>query len=296
MKSNGQKNRGGYLLPEYYGPWAEYVCRYIKEYKALGYNITMVTVQNEPKAVQTWDSCVYTAQEEKAFLRDYLYPALKKHGLLDVGIYIWDHNKERVYDRAKEIIDEKTDAMVAGVAFHWYSGEHFEAVQLVNEQFPGKKLVFSEGCVEYSHFGAGDQLQHARMYAHDIIGNLKAGMHGYLDWNILLDEKGGPNHVGNYCDAPVMCNLQTGEVQKKLSYAYIGHFSRYIQPGARRIASSVYTEKIDTVSFVNPDGKLVSVFLNKTNKALPVVIRLNGQVAEFKLSANAIATGVIEGV
>jgi len=296
MKSNGQKNGGGSLLPEYYALWAEYICLYIQEYKSLGYNITMITVQNEPKAVQKWDSCIYTAQEEKVFLSDYLHPALKKHGLSTVGIYIWDHNKERVYDRAKEIIDAKTDAMVAGVAFHWYSGEHFEAVQLVAQQYPDKKLIFSEGCVEYSRFGAGSQLQHARMYAHDIIGNLKAGMHGYLDWNILLDEKGGPNHVGNFCDAPIMCDPQTGEIEKKLSFEYIGHFSRYIKTGARRIASTAYTEMIDTVSFINPDGKLVSIFLNKTNKALPVVIRLNGQVAEFKLPANAIATGVIEGV
>lgn len=295
MKSNGQKNGGGSLLPEYYALWAEYICRYIKEYTALGHPIAMVTVQNEPKAIQKWDSCVYTAQEEKTFLRDFLYPAMAKHGLTHVGIYIWDHNKERVYDRAKEIIDEVTGGMVAGVAFHWYSGDHFEAVQLVTQQYPDKKLVFSEGCVEYSRFDADNQLRHARMYARDIIGNLKAGMHGYLDWNILLDEKGGPNHVGNFCDAPIMCNPQTGEIDKKLSYSYIGHFSRYIKPGARRIASTVYTEMIDTVSFINPDGKLVCIFLNKTNKTLPVVIRLNGQIAEFKLTANSIATGIIEG-
>ncbi len=295
MKSNGQKNGGGYLLPKYYERWANYVCRYIKEYQARGYNVPMVTVQNEPKAVQKWDSCIYTAEEEKTFLRDFLYPALVKHGLMDVGIYIWDHNKERVYERAREIIDDQTNKMVKGVAFHWYSGEHFDAVRLVAEQFPDKKLVFSEGCVEYSHFGADDQLAHARMYAHDIIGNLKAGMHGYLDWNILLDEKGGPNHVGNFCEAPIMCDPKQNSVEKKLSFEYIGHFSRYIKPGAKRIASSAYTDKLDTVSFQNPDGTLVSVFLNKTGKALPVVVRLNGAVASFTLAANAIATAVIEG-
>jgi glucosylceramidase len=294
MKSNGQKNGGGYLLPEYYGQWADYICRYIKEYQARGYNVTMITVQNEPKAVQTWDSCIYTAEEEKAFLRDFLYPALEKNSLADVGIYIWDHNKERVYERARDIIDEKTVKMVKGVAFHWYSGEHFEAVRLVSEQFPDKKLVFSEGCVEYSRFGADDQLSHARMYAHDIIGNLKAGMHGYLDWNILLNEKGGPNHVGNFCEAPLMCDPEKNTVERKLSFEYIGHFSRFIKPGAIRIASSAYTDKLDTVSFINPDGTLVSVYLNKTGRALPVVIRLNGQVASFTLAANAIATGVID--
>ncbi len=296
MKSNGQKNGGGYLLPGYYGQWANYVCRYIKEYQTRGFDVTMVTVQNEPKAVQKWDSCIYTAEEEKVFLRDFLYPALKKNGLADVGIYIWDHNKERVYERARDIMDDKTGKMVSGVAFHWYSGEHFDAVRLVAEQFPDKKLVFSEGCVEYSRFGADDQLNHAKMYAHDIIGNLKAGMHGYLDWNILLDEKGGPNHVGNFCEAPLMCDPEQNTVEKKLSFEYIGHFSRFIKPGAKRIASSAYTDKLDTVSFLNPDGTLVCVYLNKTGKALPVVIRLNGQAAAFTLAANAIATGVIDGV
>ncbi len=295
MKSSGQKNGGGYLLPEYYGRWANYICRYIKEYRARGYNIAMLTVQNEPKAVQTWDSCVYTAEEEKTFLRDYLYPALEKNGLGEVGIYIWDHNKERVYERAREIIDEKTGRMVNGVAFHWYSGEHFDAVRLTAEQFPDKKLVFSEGCVEYSRFGADDQLAHARMYAHDIIGNLRAGMHGYLDWNILLNEKGGPNHVGNFCEAPLMCDPKQNTVEKKLSFEYVGHFSRFIKPGAKRIASSAYTDKLDTVSFQNPDGTLIAVFLNKTGKALPMVIRLGGQAASFTLAANAIATGVIDG-
>ena len=295
MKSNGEKNNGGTLLPEFRQRWAEYVCRYIKEYRARGFDITMVTVQNEPKAVQKWDSCIYTSQEEKVFLRDFLFPALQKSGLHDVGICIWDHNKERVYERAREIIDEKTDGMVRGIAFHWYSGDHFDAVRLVSEQFPGKKLVFSEGCVEYSRFGGEDQLNHARMYAHDMIGNLKAGMNAFLDWNILLDEKGGPNHVGNFCEAPLLCDPETDTVEKKLSYDFIGHFSRYIAPGARRIASSCYTDKIETVSFRNPDGALVTVLLNRTDKPLPVALRMDGKLASFTLLPDAIATAAISG-
>ena len=83
------------------------------------------TPQNEPKAVQTWDSCIYTAQEEKVFLRDYVWPSLAEHNLTDIGIYIWDHNKERAFEWAETIIDAETDHMVAGIAFHWYSGDHF---------------------------------------------------------------------------------------------------------------------------------------------------------------------------
>lgn len=122
MKSNQERNHGGKLLPEYRTQWAEYICRYIEEYRKRGYHVKMLTLQNEPKAVQTWDSCIYTAQEQKEFLRDYMWRALCAHGLDDIEIYLWDHNKERVFEWAQTIIDDETTHMVAGMAFHWYSG------------------------------------------------------------------------------------------------------------------------------------------------------------------------------
>ena len=97
MKTNGERNHGGKLKPQYRKRWAEYICRYSKEYQKRGYRITALTLQNEPKAVQPWDSCVYTAQEEKEFLKDFMWPSLKAHGLNDIAIYIWDHNKERAF-------------------------------------------------------------------------------------------------------------------------------------------------------------------------------------------------------
>ena len=81
-----------------------------------------------------------------------MYPALQAHGFGDVEIFVWDHNKERVYERMCEIIDEETKDMVAGVAFHWYSGDHFEALDLVRRRFPDKKMIISESCIEYSKF------------------------------------------------------------------------------------------------------------------------------------------------
>ena len=101
--------------------------------------------------------------------------------------------------------------MIDGFAFHWYSGDHFDAVRLVREQYPDKRLIFTEGCIEYS-FRDKDQLKNAQIYAHDMIGNFNAGMNLFFDWNIVLDEKGGPNHVSNLCDAPIMCNPNTKEV------------------------------------------------------------------------------------
>ena len=123
MKTNGSRLGGGSLKKEYYGRWARYLCRYIEEFEKRGYEVERMSLQNEPAAVQTWDSCVYTVEEEKAFLRDHLYPEMKKRGLAHVEIFGWDHNKERLFERACGLIDEETDPMICGLAFHWYSGD-----------------------------------------------------------------------------------------------------------------------------------------------------------------------------
>lgn len=293
MKTNEKKTEGGKLKPEYRQFWAEYICEYIKQYRNKGFGVKSITVQNEPNAKQKWDSCLYNSQEEKEFLRDYLHPALVKNKLEDIEVNIWDHNKERMFERACEIIDQETDKMVQGIAFHWYTGDHFEAIDLVRQKFPDKKLIFTEGCVEYSRFGGAGQLVNAQMYAHDIIGNINAGMNAFIDWNIILDEKGGPNHVENYCDAPVMCDTVNNKVEKKLSYSYIGHFSRYIKPGAKRIAFSKYTDKLEITSIKNPNGDIVSVFMNREEKDIPVSVRISGQVVNITIPARSIATTII---
>lgn len=156
MKDNGDRNYGGGLKPEYRKVWAAYFCRYIQEYRNRGYLVRRISLQNEPKAAQTWDSCVYSAREQKEFLRDFMWPALQENGLSDIEVFIWDHTKERAYERACEIIDETTNHMVAGIAFHWYSGDHFEALSMIRDRFPDKELILSEACIEYSKFSSDD--------------------------------------------------------------------------------------------------------------------------------------------
>ncbi|MEE1199785.1 MAG: hypothetical protein U0L09_03955, partial [Christensenellales bacterium] len=212
MKTTGKRNGGGKLKPEYREMWAEYICRYIEGYMERGFEVKYMTVQNEPNATQAWDSCLYTGEDERVFVRDFLAPALKKHGL-QVGVCIWDHNKERVYDRARETIREDTRELIEGIAFHIYTGDHFKALELLARRFPEKKLIFTEGCMEYSRKDVGmDTWMHALRYAHEYIGDLDHGANIILDWNLYLDQQGGPNHVQNFCSAPVMCDVNTGEV------------------------------------------------------------------------------------
>ena len=295
MKTTGERKKGGSLKKECRQAWAKYICKYINEYRGRGYNVDRITIQNEPLAVQTWDSCVYSSEEEKVFLRDFLYPELIASGLQDIEVNIWDHNKERMFERACDIIDDETDKMVQGIAFHWYSGDHFEAISLVREKFPDKKITFTEGCVEYYKFGENaSQLANAQMYAHDIIGNINAGMNAFIDWNIILDEKGGPNHVGNFCDAPIMCNIVEDKIEKRLSFHYIGHFSKYIKPGAKRIAFTKYTDKLDITTLKNIDGSIICVLMNRTNEDINVMIRVKGESVKLNIPANTISTGIIK--
>lgn len=291
MKTNGEMNHGGSLKEEYYSAWAQYFVKFIKEYQKEHVTIDWLTVQNEPMAVQTWDSCVYTSEQERVFVRDYLGPALEQAGLSDIGIFVWDHNKEEAYQRMKEVTgDPEAERYIRGEALHWYTGDHFESIELVHKMFPDKEIFFTEGCVEYSRFADSGEVQKAEMYAHDILGNLNAGIHASLDWNLLLDEKGGPNHVGNFCAAPIMCEIGQDSYEKRLSYYYIGQFSRYIQKGAKRIGTTRYTDKIEVTGFLNPDGARVVVILNKTDENVEYTLRENLKGYSGCIQAHTIQT------
>jgi glucosylceramidase len=287
MKDSGKMNYGGKLLSQYARSWAENYVRFIEALEKEGIPVWGVTVQNEPNATQTWDSCRYTGQEEAEFIANHLGPVLEQHGLSRIHIMIWDHNKERVFDRVKTVLQNKEAAChVWGVAFHWYSGDHFEALDLTHTCFPDKPLVFSEGCVDRTN--GYNSWEAAESYAHDIIGNLNNYTSAWCDWNILLDQQGGPNHVGNYCSAPVMATEDKQNVIYQPSYWYIAHFSRFIQPGSIRIGCTRYTDKLECTAFIRPDGKKVLVVLNRSDHAVPFVIRWQERIAETESAPHSI--------
>lgn len=291
MKTNGEMNHGGKLKKEYWDLWSQYYVRFIEEYKKVGIDIWGISVQNEPKATQRWDSCMYTAEEERDFVKNYLG---KKMERLGVKILFWDHNKERVVDRAEVMLNDKeSEKYIHGIGIHWYSGDHFEQLEMFHKLYPDKDIVFTEGCYEYS-LGSADTVRIGEKYAHDMIGNFNNYCNAFCDWNLLLDETGGPNHVGNYCDAPVMADTKADRVYIHDSYYYIGHFSKYIQPGAVRIGSSKWTQQIETVSFKNPDGSVITIILNSQEDDVKIKLRMNGVIVESKIEAHAIATYIFK--
>ncbi len=290
MKTNGEMNHGGQLKPEYRDAWAAYYCRYIQAYTAEGVPIWGLTVQNEPEATQTWDSCRYTAEEERDFVRDHLGPALRCHGLGDIRLLIWDHNRDVLFERASTVYADPLAAQyVWGAGFHWYeSPQRFDNVQRVHEAYPDKHLVFTEGCQEggphLSEWGLGER------YAHAMLNDLNAWTEGWIDWNLLLDETGGPNHVGNYCSAPIIADTRTGELLYQSSYYYIGHFARFIRPGARRIGCRIDEGNLEATAFRNPDGQLAVIVLNHSDTAANFTLALGSQSFPCISPAHSIQT------
>lgn len=295
MKTNNSRIGGGSLKREYYGRWAAYLCRYIQEFRKRGYEVERISIQNEPAAVQTWDSCVYTPEQEKEFLKDYLYPEMKRRGLEHVEIFGWDHNKERLFERANQLLDMQTGSMIAGFAFHWYSGDHFEALDLVRQQYPERKLILSESCLEFGKYDKKLEAENAARLAHDMIGNLNHGMQAFYDWNLLLDQDGGPNHQQNYCDAPWMYHEEEGRLEERRILRYYWHFAHFIKPGAVRIAHTKYTDWLDVTAWKNPEGELICICMNKSEKCLPAVLRISGMMCPVKLEPRSIASCVIKG-
>ncbi len=295
MKTNGDRNHGGKLLPEYRELWASCMASYAAHYKKAGCDVRLMSIQNEPEAIQTWDSCIWTAEEEGEFAVNYLAPALAKAGCKDIGILAWDHNKEGLVRRASGTLSVSGAAdVIRGFALHWYTGDHFDAISAAKELWQDKELWFTEGCVEYGRFGGMTSVDKAEMYAHDIIGNLNAGICGSIDWNLLLNSKGGPNHVGNFCEAPIMLTEDGSDFVIQSEYYYIGHFSRYIRPGSVSLATSVWSARVEVTAFENTDGSRVLVALNPTDSQQKLSVTETGDSAvNFTLAPHSIATLLI---
>lgn len=296
MKTNNNMLRGGKLKPEFYDAWANYYVKFINSYQRLGIPVWGLTVQNEPMATQTWESCIYTAEEERDFLKNHLGPTLKKAGLGDKKIIVWDHNRDLMTQRASTILEDKEAAKyVWGIGFHWYEnwsgGEPmFENVGKVNKMYPDVNLIFTEGCVEKFNAAKYQFWPNAERYGRSIIHDFNNGTVGWTDWNILLDETGGPNHVGNFCFAPVHADTKTGELIYTPSYYYIGHFSKFIEKGAKRISSVSSRSQLITTSFLNPDGKIVTVVMNQSDLPIKYYLAIDQNAAEVSIQPHAIQT------
>lgn len=290
MKTTGKMNEGGQLKPEYREQWALYYVRFIKALQEKGFRIWGLTVQNEPEAVQTWDSCIYSPEEERDFIRDHLGPALHNNDLKDINVVCWDHNRDNLYQRASVILSDPACAQyVWGAGFHWYMDNAFDSVQAVHDAFPDKGLLFTEGCQEGGpHHG---EWEVAERYGESIISDFNKWTVGWLDWNLLLDHTGGPNHVNNLCSAPILNSKDGRDIEIQPSHRYLHLLSpRFIPEGSVRILSATSRDDLQCVAFERPDNQIALVVMNASEQAYEFQVGMAGQYLPTSIPARAMQT------
>ncbi|MCB0597021.1 MAG: glycoside hydrolase family 30 protein [Lewinellaceae bacterium] len=296
MKDNNNMLRGGKLLPEFADSWALYYAKFIKAYESIGIPIWGLTIQNEPMAVQRWESCIYTAEEERDFLKNHLGPTLEKEGLGDKKIIVWDHNRDLINHRANTIFgDPEASKYAWGIGFHWYEtwtggDPMFINEDNIKEAFPSKSLVFTEGCNESFDSAKYEYWPNAERYGRSMINDFNQGTVAWTDWNILLDETGGPNHVNNLCFAPIHADTRDGSLIYTPSYYYIGHFSKFVRPNAKRVSTACSRSALLSASFLNEDGKMATVVMNHTDTSVTYKLYVGSNAVEETILPHAMQT------
>lgn len=297
MKSNQTMYYGGKLKKEYYEAWANYFVKYLQEMKKRGIHIDAVSMQNEPEAEQVWESCHYTAEEELQLAKS-VHQALKQ-AALETKLVIWDHNRDIAAERAHHILKQFGDA-IWGVGYHWYVKEDAQNLSVIHDLYPNHHILFTEGCVEFTNTAVNsnpngkDKWVNAEFYGRNIIKDAQNYSEGFIEWNLLLNEIGGPNHVGNFCEAPIMYDRVQKQVIFNPSYYYIGHFSRHIKIGAKRIhANHTVDDQVFVTAYLNPDGQIVVVAQNQ-GWIKQFTMAVDGKFVDVSLPARSITTFLIE--
>ena len=314
--SRPDRKNGGRLKSEYYGSWARYLVKYVQAYLNEGIPVTMLTVQNEASAATNWDSCVWSGEEESIFLRDHLYPELERAGHAErIGIYVWDHNKERMIEHIDEMMANGIEDLVQGFAYHWYSGDHFGALSLLHGRYPDMMLMHSESCglhmpgrvlpvelpdcaketlppwiaAALEHTPAEVDYADAVSYAHDIIGDINNGVNRFIDWNLTVDKRGGPRHVAGGFAAPIVTE-DDGSYSLTVSYHFLKAIAQAVQPGAVRLGISTYGTQVEAAAVKNAVGSTAILLLNRDQADVKMYLRLSGTITGVLLPAGSLST------
>ncbi len=300
MKDNNNMLQGGRLKKQFYQTWADYFVKFIQAYQAAGTPVWGITVQNEPMNKAPWESCLFSAEEERDFVKNALGPTFEKNKLTDKKIIVWDHNRDLIYQYVSTILKDPAAAKyVWGAGLHWYetwtnNPPMYDNVLQVHKSFPDLNLVFTEGSMGKTPYYESNPWALGELYGNNILNDLNTGIRAWCDWNMLLDQNGGPSHVGNVSYAPIMGNTISGNINIRNEFWYIGQFSKFIRPGAKRIAALSNRSALQTTAFMNNDGKMAVVVLNRSDDNIYYHIWSNGFWAGHTSKAHSIQTIIIE--
>ncbi len=320
MKDNNEWF-GGKLKEEYYPVWARYFSKYINAYRQQGIPIWAVTVENEPLGNgANWESMHFTPIEMAKFIKNHLAPQLEQDSL-NVNILVYDQNRGEEMDEWIDVLltDNEVLEKIYGTAVHWYTSTFMyypESLNKAHQLAPSKHIIHTEGCVDaevphwkddawywkkeatdwgYDWAPDHQKADHPKYvpvyrYARDIIGCMNNWVEGWIDWNMVLDTKGGPNHAKNWCVAPIIVKPETDEVYYTPLYYVMSHFSKFIRPGAKRIGFELEETELMVSAFRNPDGSYVLTVLNMSSSPQAFQLNHNNQSKEVEIAAESLQT------
>jgi|WetSurMetagenome_2_1015567.scaffolds.fasta_scaffold00264_3 glucosylceramidase len=282
MKSNGSMLNGGQLKSDCFAAWALYYVKYVDAMRDNGITIWGLTVQNEPWATQTWESCIYTSQQERDFVKNYLGPTLARNNVT-AKLMIWDHNKDILVERATTVLSDTAAAKyVYATAYHHYAGDYFDNMNTVHDDFPQKLLIGTENSV---HAGFSE----VERMAHEIIGDLNHWSSGYLTWNLVTDLNGGPYHARTGgVPGDILVDSASGAVTYTPNYYYMTHFSKYMRPGAVRIGCAYTGTNLEAAACRNTNGVITVAVLNKTANAVDFKLKQGTRIVKQTIPGHSL--------
>lgn len=340
---NNHQGTGGKLKPEYEKTYADYLIRYLKEYKSEGVDIWGITPVNEPHGNNgQWESMHFTPESQNQFIKKYLGPKLAENGFNSVKLLIYDQNRDGLEHWTDVILgDEENAKFVYGSAVHWYESTnkvHEDVFERVNAKFPDHAIIHTEGCIDdlgkdapggitdpkrfketewfdndsfwwnenatdwaYSATWQAVKMEDhpiytpVHRYARNIIVSLNHWLKGWIDWNVVLDQRGGPNHVGNFCGAPIMIDIESKHIYYTPIYYVLAQFSRTIRPGDKAVQTEKILDGLDNDALhacatINDNNLLTVQLLNTIKKPLEFSLQIDDQYAIIKMVPNSVQT------
>jgi glucosylceramidase len=279
----------GALDPAAYPAFAEYFHRFIDAYAAEGLPVYAISIQNEPHfEPDNYPGMRVEPPARAAFIGGHLGPLFEREGIA-TRILDWDHNWDQPQSPLAVLADPVARRFVSGVAWHCYAGDVGAQAQ-VHAAHPDKETWFTEcsGGEWSPKFGENLAWQTRNL----VIGTTRGWAKGVLFWNLALDERHGP-HLGGCgdCRGVVTIDATTGQVTRNVEYYVLGHASRFVRPGARRIESTSGVEGLESVAFRNAgDGSKVLVVLNGAAVDRPFAVSAGARSFSYTLPAGAVAT------
>ena len=291
MKMTYMQRFGGILKPWRYGSYAKYIRKWLEAYAQEGVNIKYITPQNEPHAIQKWESCLYSFRTQRKLAYKYLATELED---LDVQLLLWDHNKKHLAEVADRLFGGShvtkygRKEKIAGLCFHWYNGTFPEEMWQVRQKYPNIMMLSSEMCCGFSApYDERDWIGAARLYYYELFSDINNGVSAWLDWNMLLSWQGGPSYCRNFVKSPIILNEAEDDFILTPIYQALKKFARLFPAGSEVLRCENTSKDVVAVAKRTKNGYKI-VLANLTDQNQEVTIKDGNKKTKVTLAESEI--------